>query len=169
MYKFILVIPILFSLFCSSTYADELNQAKIDALDELMTLTEAETNFRVAISTGTTTQLRTILKAKKPNISEKTMEIIEGVVVRVFEEEIIENGAFRNAMYLVYHKHFELQEVRQLIEIYKTPLGQKVIRVMPLVMREGIQIGQTLGAALGPTLDERIRAKLKKEKIDPIL
>jgi hypothetical protein len=97
------------------------------------------------------------------------MEIIEDVVITVFEEEFIENGAFRKSMYSVYHKHFTLQEVRQLIEINKTPLGQKAIRVMPLVMREARQIGQTMGAALGPTLVERIRARLKKEKIDPIL
>jgi hypothetical protein len=65
MYKFFLVILLLYSSVCSSTYADELNQAKIDALDELMTLTKVETNLRVAISTGTTAQLRTLIEGQK--------------------------------------------------------------------------------------------------------
>jgi hypothetical protein len=50
-----------------------------------------------------------------------------------------------------------------LMRFYSSPLGQKTIQAMPLLMNESMQVGQQWGQALGPEIQTRIRARLKKE------
>lgn len=45
----------------------------------------------------------------------------------------------------VYQRHFTREDIDGLIKFYRTPLGQKVVREMPAVMHESMQIGETWG------------------------
>jgi hypothetical protein len=53
------------------------------------------------------------------------------------------------------------REIKQLF--YKTPLGQKVVTQMPVVMQQSAQLGQTWGAQVGARVVERIRAAAKQK------
>lgn len=44
----------------------------------------------------------------------------------------------------IWQKHFNATELRELIDLYKTPLGQKMIKIMPEVMAESAKVGQDL-------------------------
>ena len=50
---------------------------------------------------------------------------------------------------LIYDKHFSHQEIRGLIEFYRTPLGQKTLKELPAVVSESAQAGQKWGEDLG--------------------
>jgi hypothetical protein len=71
-------------------------------------------------------------------------------------EEIV--GAFRTKlktrfnpqeltelMIPVYDKHMTREEIQELIEFYQTPLGQRVLKIMPAVMQESQAIGSQWG------------------------
>lgn len=58
----------------------------------------------------------------------------------------------------VYEKHFTHEEIKQLIDFYKTPLGQKTISVLPSVMQESMMIGQKWGMDAA----ERVMKKLEE-------
>jgi len=49
----------------------------------------------------------------------------------------------------VYSKHFTLDELEQLVQFYKTPVGRRVIDEMPAVMKESMAAGQEWGRQIG--------------------
>jgi len=49
----------------------------------------------------------------------------------------------------IYDKHFSHQEIRSLIEFYQTPLGQKTISTLPVLMAELQDEGRKWGETLG--------------------
>ena len=52
-----------------------------------------------------------------------------------------------------------------MIAFYETPVGKKVVEVMPNLTQEGMQAGQRLQAELMPGVEERFTARLKAEGI----
>ena len=45
----------------------------------------------------------------------------------------------------VYDKYYTQEDIDGMIAFYRTPLGQKVVRTLPDVSREGFEIGQAWG------------------------
>jgi len=52
----------------------------------------------------------------------------------------------------VYDKHFSAAEIKEMIRFYETPLGQKVLKEMPVVTAELQQMGQAWGAKFFPRI-----------------
>jgi hypothetical protein len=50
----------------------------------------------------------------------------------------------------IYDKYYTADEIRQLIQFYQTPLGEKVITVLPKIAAESQAAGQEWGRGLGP-------------------
>ncbi|MEW9623904.1 DUF2059 domain-containing protein [Rhodanobacter geophilus] len=46
----------------------------------------------------------------------------------------------------IYQAHFTAEDVAGLLKFYRSPLGQKVITVMPKAMEEGMQVGKLWGS-----------------------
>ena len=44
----------------------------------------------------------------------------------------------------LYARHFTVQEIRQIADFYKTPIGTKMLATMPQIMGESMQISQRL-------------------------
>jgi len=63
----------------------------------------------------------------------------------------------------IFDKNFTYDEIEQLTAFYKTPLGQKVVTQMPVVMQQSAQLGQVWGAQVGARAAERIRAAAKQK------
>lgn len=57
----------------------------------------------------------------------------------------------------IYAKHFTLEEIESLIAFNKTPLGQKLIKKMPLIMQESMTAGQVWGQSLAERALEKYR------------
>ena len=60
----------------------------------------------------------------------------------------------------VYDKHLTQAELKELIKFYETPVGKKMIAVMPAITAESIQIGQQWGMEVA----RRAKAKLDAQK-----
>ena len=56
---------------------------------------------------------------------------------------------FLHACIPIYSKYYTHDEIKQLIEIYESPLGKKMVKVTPLLMEETMAIGQKWGEKLG--------------------
>ena len=50
----------------------------------------------------------------------------------------------------LYAKHFTHDDVLVLLEFYSSPVGQKAVTVLPLLVQEGAAIGQRWSAAKVP-------------------
>jgi uncharacterized protein len=56
----------------------------------------------------------------------------------------------------IYDRHLTGEEVKGLIAFYETPLGRKLVGVMPAIMRESLEEGTRLGRAAGMRAMSRI-------------
>lgn len=65
-----------------------------------------------------------------------------------------------NLIIPVYDKHLTQGELKELIKFYETPVGKKMIAVMPAITAESIQIGQQWGMEVA----RRAKAKLDAQK-----
>ncbi len=63
----------------------------------------------------------------------------------------------------VWGRHFTIDEIRELTEFYRTPLGQKLLEKQPLIMQEGMQAGQMVSRKIFSEASRRIEARLKDE------
>lgn len=63
----------------------------------------------------------------------------------------------------IYLKHFSREELAGLLEFYRSPLGQRMIESMPLIMRESMAIGTAWGRQKAMEIIQR----LEKEGYKP--
>lgn len=57
----------------------------------------------------------------------------------------------------IYEKHLSLQEIKEIIKFYETPVGKKLIGVMPLITAESMEVGKVWGAQLGARIQQRLK------------
>lgn len=153
-------------LFSLHSFAADISPEKKKLIDALL-----EQMGQSALTTGALfadqyiQQTITYLKRTHPDLDPKAYTIVEEEIKSVINEEIVVKGAYKNMLYPIYDKHYSNNELEQLIAFNKTPLGQKVIRVMPTITQEGMQAGQKFGATLGPILQKRIQTRFQAEGI----
>lgn len=110
-------------------------------------------------------QMSQTLRQSNPDVPPRAFDIIREEVMGVIGEEL-NNGSFENQIVPVYAKYFSLDEVEELLEFYRTPIGQKTVEVMPLLTQESMQIGQSWGISIGPIIGQRVSQRLAAEGIE---
>ena len=110
-------------------------------------------------------QMTMVLKNSNKDIDPRALSIMEEEVKSIINEEIVVNKKLAKMMYPIYAKHFTVDDLKQLIEFNDTPLGRKIIKVMPLITQEGLQAGQTLGQSLAPKIQSRLETRFEEEGI----
>lgn len=64
----------------------------------------------------------------------------------------------------IYDKYFSQEEIEELIRINKTPLGQKVLHAMPLILKESMEAGQKWGEETAKRAIDKARERAAKAK-----
>jgi uncharacterized protein len=108
------------------------------------------------------TNITQIVKKQNPNVPQQVLNATREEVNAVFAEQL---PIFKEMCVVLYDKYFTLDEVRGLTQFYETPLGKKTISVMPALTQESLTLGMRWGQAMEPVIDQRIRARFKKENI----
>lgn len=141
--------------------ADELTQEKRADIERLLVMTNA---FSVGkqMSAAVVGILTQNLKKNRPDISQNVLDLLPAEVAATFDENI---GSLKEDLIPIYHKHFTGPEIKEIILFYSTELGQKTIQVMPSLMQEGMIVGQKWGESLGPKINQRVTARLRKQGV----
>lgn len=63
-------------------------------------------------------------------------------VMRTFLSKYMSWDAVRDDYARIYMSTFNEKEIKQLMEFYRTPLGQKLIGALPDIMKKGAELGQ---------------------------
>ncbi|UCC73153.1 MAG: DUF2059 domain-containing protein [Gemmatimonadota bacterium] len=122
---------------------------KAAAIRQLLTLTQASELMVTSIETSLPAQ-----KAANPEIPEEFWD--------EFERRLqVDLGRFIELLIPLYDKYLTLDEIRQLIEFYQSPLGQRLVEVQPQLAAESMLAGQQWGAQLG----SEVAADLAKQGI----
>ena len=56
----------------------------------------------------------------------------------------------------IYDRHFTMEELQALIDFYTTPVGQQVVKKLPLVAQESNAIGQQWGETKALEIAQRL-------------
>ena len=68
---------------------------------------------------------------------------------RFMEQARARRGELESGYATLYDRHFSTEEIRQLLAFYDTPIGKRFLEVQPVLMREGIALGQEWGSRIG--------------------
>lgn len=141
LYIFVLVLLVS----CTSVFAQD--NAKTKDIKALLSLTKAGELGLSAIKTN--------LDAMRKTNSSLPAEVWDEFEKAFTVEDIV------NLATPVYDKHFTHQEIKDMIALYKTPLGQKMLEKTPLVMQESMQKGQQYGQEVAMRVLQRMQAEGK--------
>jgi hypothetical protein len=68
---------------------------------------------------------------------------------RFMAEARARRGELEDGYAALYDRHFSAAEIRELLAFYDTPIGKRFLEVQPVLMREGIALGQEWGSRVG--------------------
>ena len=68
-------------------------------------------------------------------------------------------GELQERLIPVYEKNFTEEDIRGLIQFYQSPLGDKLVKTMPQVLHEAMEIGGQWGREIGERLRKRLRQR----------
>ena len=76
--------------------------------------------------------------------------------------------AMKGDMAEIYRKYFTEDEIKKLIDFYKTPVGQKAINVMPQLFQEGSEVGMRIAQEHQAELQEILeKAQQENQPAEP--
>ncbi len=102
------------------------------------------------------------MQSRNPNFSERAQEIMQEEFLVLFKGQQEEMNA---QIVGFYARHFTLDEMKQMLDFYKSPLGIKTIEVMPLMIQEMVASSEVMGARLVSDVLPRIEQRFKDEGI----
>jgi uncharacterized protein len=108
------------------------------------------------------THMAQAIKKQNPNVPQHVIDALPEEVNAVVRESL---PFFKEMLIPLYDKYFSLDELRGLNAFYATPVGKKAISVMPALLQESMTLGSQWGQAMEPRINQRIRARFKKENI----
>lgn len=162
--RWLLIAALLCGLPLSAARADALTDAKARDIRHLMELTGAG-SIALQFAAITSQNMFRMLKNARPEIPDRAVEIMQRELIALFRENMEGPSGLLDRILPIYAAHFTHLEIRQLIEFYETPIGRKTILVMPQVVNESSEAGKAWGESLGPEIERRIFAALKREHI----
>jgi len=62
-------------------------------------------------------------------------------VIKKWYQKVFASGTFEMEIGNLYAQFFTEQEIKELMVFYKTPLGQKTLKTLPEIMKQGAMIG----------------------------
>lgn len=103
--------------------------------------------------------------AAQLGISEEEQPIFNKYIAKVNAsvKEEISWEKMRGPMIELYMKHYTQKEIKDILAFYKTDTGKSLVRKMPVVMQDSIQLSQTMFKMTLPkiqTLAEELQAEL---------
>ena len=143
-------------------FAEDMTEAKRVDIDKLIEMTGAVA-IGQQMSDAIVTQMSQVLRGSRPDLPPRLFDILREEVNRVIEENL---PNLMSKIIPVYHKYFTHQDIKGMLRFYQSPLGQKTIQVLPLLMQESMYLGQHWSQALGPEVQKRVIERFKAEGVD---
>ena len=144
--------------------AEELTEQKKQLIDEMMTITGVA-NSTTLFARAFIDQYSNILKKTQPDIDPQAFAIIKDETLAVMREQVEKEGIIQKMYHPIYHKYLTEADLRELIAFYQTPVGQKMVTTMPLIVQESMLAGEQWGKNIGPLLQERLGKRLRQAGI----
>jgi hypothetical protein len=103
-------------------------------------------------------QLKPAIVQGRPEVERDYDAILPQVSVLI-EQRMNE---LTGAMGAIYATHFSVDEMRQLADFYRRPVGQKLLQVLPKIVQESMAVGQKVGQSVALEARDRMIDELRK-------
>jgi len=144
-----------------SGLAEELTPEKEAAIMKLMEITGSK-NMGPQFGRAIDQNIAKALKKNNPDIPEKAFQILSEEVDKAMADNM---DNLMSQIVTIYNNHFTKAEIDELLAFYATPIGKKMISVLPQILKESLTVGQTWGQTLAPKLLENLKKRFKEEGI----
>lgn len=104
-------------------------------------------------------QMTDNLKETRPDIPAKMYDVLKEEVRSAIEDNRDELEALLIPMY---HKHYSHQEIQGLLAFYRTDLGKKTVKLMPIMAQESLESGRQWGRIVVLEIRKRVTVKFKE-------
>jgi hypothetical protein len=108
-----------------SVRADELTPEKTQDIKALMRISTPEQED-LQVKAREFEKAMFMAKQQNPNMSQATMNQLSDTALKVYQTKRDEPNGLVDRLVIVYHNHFSHDEVRQILQFFDTPIGQKV-------------------------------------------
>lgn len=168
MIKFLMAWSVTFCLLVTPAVADRINPAKRADIEKLIRITGPPDVTRQT-SDFFIRQISRTIKASRPDLPAKTYRILNEEINKVVDEHMTAKGGFLDMLVPIYAKHFNHNEIKALLKFYQTDLGQKTIKVWPLILQESMLLAQDWWKSLAPLIKKNVNNRFKKEGIELVI
>ena len=156
--KHVILILVALLTVTSASHAAEVSAEKKKAIDHLLAITNAEKTAEVMLA-----QIPLLMKRSLSRLDPAIADEIIQETIRITKKRMLEERNIHRISYPIYHKHFTLEEIKELTAFYKSPLGQKISTKMPVVAQEIMQATNAYSKSLQPEIQAAIK-KIIEEK-----
>lgn len=145
------------------SFADVMTPQKRAAIQQLLKIANAKT-MGIQMASAYIQVMERQIHILRPDIPKQADEIIGQEVTRLISKRM--NGLI-NRLIPLYGRYYTLSDIQAMIAYYKSPLGQKILRVTPLLTRDSMLAGEQWGRGLGPLIAQRVLMRLQKNHLLP--
>jgi uncharacterized protein len=135
--------------------------AAVAAARELLALKGGDVFFTPFVS-GVVENAKNTFLPTNPNLSNELNEVAS----KLRKDYEPKRTELLNEVARVYAERFSEQELKALIDFYKSPLGRKMVLEDPAIIDESVRRARTWSEALGDEVMERFRQEMKKKGHD---
>jgi hypothetical protein len=128
--------------------AQEISDDYKKAVKKMLEVSGSQAIFKASVS-----QMMDIMKKQYSSVPDKVWsEFITEMEKTSMEDLIV-------LLIPIYHKHFTLEDIKQLIDFYQSPVGKKFAEKTPLITQESMQAGYDWGLQIGQKIAEKLKEK----------
>lgn len=106
-----------------------------------------------------------VVQRLKPAIVQGRAEVdrdYDAIMPTLMEAMLARTDAMVDGVAIVYARNFTIDEMRQLTDFYRSPVGQALLQKMPVVFQESMALGQRFGEEAAGELHDRMIEELRK-------
>ncbi len=146
MIKKLLVLAILLTV--TSTTFGQVDREYTQTLKKMFEVSGSEESYQAVIK-----QMISMYKQQYSMVKADIWEELEKEVLKTSLDKLTE------MLVPVYQKYMNLEDLRELIKFYETPVGKKFAKNTPLIMQESMQVGQEWGMKIGQDFVQKMKEK----------
>lgn len=103
------------------------------------------------------------IEAKNPGVSEKDLLIYKEEFAAALQNEV-QSMIVETAK--IYARHLSIEEMQASIDFYQSPAGNSLLKKLPVIMGEAMELGTRLGGAIGENAANKAKTRMKERGVE---
>lgn len=120
--------------------------------------TEKQANIRKFLELTGTQKMAEMMTNNMLNSIKASTKGVDSTFFAEFQKEVKFDGLL-DQLIPIYDKYYSDTEIKELLQFYQSPVGQKVIATLPAITQEAMVIGQGWGKELSEKIIRRMQEK----------